>query len=189
MVKTGVVHGRFQIFHLKHMEYVLAAKMRCQKLLIGVTHPDIVSFAATSGYDQHGVTHRDNPLTYYERYEMIQEALSDFGVKREEYEILPFPISQPDLLFEYVPKDATYYMSICSEWDEVRCQILKDLGVEPEILWRRKPEDKGISGTQIRERIAQGKEWKSLVPKTVAEYITGHGIDTRIQELHYRLDD
>ena len=35
MVETGVIHGRFQIFHLKHMEYLLAAKMRCKKLFIG----------------------------------------------------------------------------------------------------------------------------------------------------------
>ena len=26
MVETGVVFGRFQVFHLKQMEYVLAAK-------------------------------------------------------------------------------------------------------------------------------------------------------------------
>lgn len=26
MVELGVVRGRFQVFHLKHLEYVLAAK-------------------------------------------------------------------------------------------------------------------------------------------------------------------
>ena len=40
MVETGVIHGRFQVLHLKHMEYLLAAKMRCQTLYIGITHPD-----------------------------------------------------------------------------------------------------------------------------------------------------
>ena len=98
MVETGVIHGRFQIFHLKHMEYLLAAKMRCKKLFIGITHPDISSFAATSDLDQHGTTRRDNPLTYFERLEMIEGALADFGVGREEYEIIPFPISHPELI-------------------------------------------------------------------------------------------
>ena len=28
MIETGVVNGRFQVLHLKHMEYILAAKMR-----------------------------------------------------------------------------------------------------------------------------------------------------------------
>lgn len=40
MVELGVVRGRFQVFHLKHLEYVLAAKMRCRKLLIGIEEPD-----------------------------------------------------------------------------------------------------------------------------------------------------
>ena len=48
MVETGVAFGRFQIFTLKHMEYILAAKMRCHKLYIGITHADIVSFATHS---------------------------------------------------------------------------------------------------------------------------------------------
>ena len=40
MVEKGVVNARFQVLHLKHMEYLLAAKMRCQKLYIGITNPD-----------------------------------------------------------------------------------------------------------------------------------------------------
>ena len=40
MIETGVIHGRFQVLHLKHMEYILAAKMRCRKLYIGITNPD-----------------------------------------------------------------------------------------------------------------------------------------------------
>ncbi|HCR83453.1 MAG TPA: nicotinate-nucleotide adenylyltransferase, partial [Lachnospiraceae bacterium] len=71
--------------------------------------------------DLHGTTKRDNPLTYFERLEMIQGALTDFGVKREEYEMIPFPVSQPDLITQYAPRDAVYFMSICSEWDEERC--------------------------------------------------------------------
>ncbi|TWU22634.1 nicotinate (nicotinamide) nucleotide adenylyltransferase [Bythopirellula polymerisocia] len=33
-----------------------------------------------------------------------------------------------------------------------------------------------ISSTSIREAIAQGKEWQSQVPETVAEYIREHGL-------------
>ena len=68
---TGVVHGRFQVLHLKEMEYILAAKMRCRTLYIGITHPDISAYPATSALDEHGTTRLDTPLTYIERYEMI----------------------------------------------------------------------------------------------------------------------
>lgn len=185
MVETGVIHGRFQIFHLKHMEYLLAAKMRCKKLFIGITHSDIVAYAATSDLDMHGTTKRDNPLTYFERFEMIQEALADFGVTREEYEIIPYPISQPDLIPQYVPKGATHYISICSEWDEEQLRILEDLGLKTEVLWRKSPEEKGITGTDVRKLIAEEKDWKQYVPKTVSEYISRNEIEKRIRSLNY----
>ena len=187
MVETGVVFGRFQIFHLKQMEYVLAAKMRCNRLLIGITHSDIVAFAATSSLDEHGTTRRDNPMTYFERGDMIRGALLDFGIKRKEFEIVPFPISQPDLIAQYVPRDAVYYMSICSDWDEEKYQILQGLGLDVEVLFRRTGE-KGVSGTQIRRLIAKNQPWHQHVPKAVAEYVETHGIDARIRELHYRLE-
>lgn len=185
MVENGVIFGRFQIFHLKHMENVLAAKMRCKKLYIGITHSDIAAFAATSSLDEHGVVRRDNPMTYFERFEMIEKALLDFGVRREEFEIIPFPISQPDLILQYAPKDATYYMSICSEWDEEQYQILCRLGLTVEILWKKTPETAGITGTQIRELIAENEEWRQHVPKTVSEYIEANEIDKRIKKLNY----
>lgn len=182
MVEKGVIFGRYQIFHLKHMEGVLAAKMRCNKLYIGVTHPDIVAYAATSPLDVNGVTKRENPLTYFERMEMIQGALRDFGVKRKEFEIIPFPISQPDLITQYAPEDATYYMSLCTPWDEEKYRILQSQGLKTEVLWRRNPEDMGTSGTAVRELIRKNnKEWIQQVPRSVAEYIIEHGIDRRMQ--------
>lgn len=190
MVKTGVIFGRYQIFHLKHMEGVLAAKMRCNKLYIGITHPDIVAYASTSSLDVNGVTKRDNPLTYFERMEMIQGALRDFGVKRKEFEIIPFPISQPDLIPQYAPKDATYFMSLCTPWDEEKYRILQNLGLKTEVLWRRERDEKGINGTMVREMIRHNDpEWKQQVPRSVADYIMDHGIDMRIRELALRHDE
>lgn len=182
--ETGVVHGRFQILHLKQMEYILAAKMRCRRLYIGITHPDISTSQGTSPLNIHGVTRRDNPLTYFERLEILKGALEDFGVKREEYEIIPFPIGRPELIRQYAPADAVYYMSICSEWDEEKKRILDGLGLTTEVLWRRNEEERGITGTQIRELMIQGGEWKQYVPKTAAEYVKEHGITERIRRLY-----
>ena len=182
---TGVVHGRFQVLHLKEMEYILAAKMRCRTLYIGITHPDISAYPATSALDEHGTTRLDNPLTYIERYEMIRDALLEFGVKREEFEIIPFPVSSPDILTQYAPAGAVHYMSITSAWDEERYHLLEALHMNVEILWRKMREEKGITGTEIRGMIARGEEWQQHVPKSVAEYLAGHGIDQRIRHLYY----
>ena len=116
---------------------------------------------------------------------MIRDALLDFGVGREEFEIIPFPVSSPDILLQYAPADAVYYMSICSPWDEEKYQILQSLGLNVEILWRRTGEEKGITGTELRAMIARGGEWQQHMPKTAAEYLEKNGIDQRIRQLYY----
>lgn len=121
MAEIGVIHGRFQVLHLKHIEYMLAAKMHCQKLYIGITHQSDLELGISNS-DKHGIRKSDNPLTYLERYEMIHDALLDFGVKREEFEIVPFPITKPEYITQYTPKDAVYYFSICNCWGERSCR-------------------------------------------------------------------
>lgn len=183
MTERGVVHGRFQGLHLKHMEYLLAAKMRCRLLYVGITHPDIFVCPAASPLDVHGTLVRDNPLAYIERYEMIRDSLLEFGVKREEFEIIPFPVDRPDVLAQYAPADAVYYMSICGEWDREKEKILSSLGLKTEILWERDAEEKGITGTELRALIAGDGSWRQYMPKAAAEYLTEHGLDERIKNL------
>ena len=183
MTERGVVHGRFQGLHLKHMEYLLAAKMRCRLLYVGITHPDIFACPAASPLDVHGTLVRDNPLAYIERYEMIRDSLLEFGVKREEFEIIPFPVDRPDVLAQYAPADAVYYMSICGEWDREKEKILSSLGLKTEILGERDAEEKGITGTELRALIAGDGSWRQYMPKAAAEYLTEHGLDERIKNL------
>lgn len=187
MVETGVIHGRFQVLHLKHMEYLLAAKMRCKTLYIGITHPDELYLGGMEA-DRHGIRKSDNPLTYLERYQMIHDALIDFGVQRDQFEIVPFPISRPDYITQYTPKDATYFMSICDDWGEKKYQIFTDLGLKVEVLWRKTEEERGVTGTQVRAAIATGQDWQSLVPKTVYEYMVRNGIDERVRKLSMLTD-
>ncbi|MDD3402908.1 MAG: nicotinate-nucleotide adenylyltransferase [Hespellia sp.] len=187
MVETGVIHGRFQVLHLKHMEYLLAAKMRCKTLYIGITHPDDLYLGGIEE-DRHGIRKSDNPLTYLERYQMIHDALIDFGVKRDQFEIVPFPISRPDYITQYVPKDATFYMSICDDWGEKKYQMFTEMGMSVEVLWRKTEEDRGVTGTQVRAAIASGKDWQNLVPKTVYDYMVRHGIDERVRKLSMLTD-
>ena len=117
MVEKGVVNARFQIPHLKHIEYILAAKMRCQKLYIGITNPD-PSCVRESVNDEIRSTPAANPLTYLERYEMIQGAMEEFNVPLTAYEIVPFPIHRPEYITQYTPSDGVYYLGICDGWDE-----------------------------------------------------------------------
>lgn len=178
-VTTGVVHGRFQVLHLKELEYILAAKMRCSKLFIGITNPDH-AYIRESLNDPERSKKINNPMTFIERVEMIERALLEFGVPREEFDIIPFPINRPDILLEYVPADARYFMTIHDMWGEEKYQILSELGLDVEVLWRRPLSEKGITGTEVRRKIGFYKQWDHLVPKSVYEYITDKKIDERI---------
>lgn len=182
MVETGVVNARFQVLHFKHMEYLLAAKMRCRKLYIGITNPD-PSYTRVAIHDDNRSTKSANPLTYFERYEMIQGAMKEFGVPETEFDIIPFPINCPEYLPHYMPKNATNFIGICDAWDEEKYKILTGLGYDVEILWKRDEKERGVTGTWVRSCITLEQEWAHLVPKSVYEYLTANELDQRIKRL------
>lgn len=180
MIDVGVVYGRFQVLHLKHLEYILAAKMRCRKLYVGITFPDGSCIQEDSEMDEERKK-SSNPLTYFERFEMIRDCLLDFKVPREAFDIIPFPIERPEYLRQYVPEDAVCFLSICDEKTKRDEEVLRSMGYAAEVLWRRDESEKGITGTQVRQRILADEKWNDLVPKSVYEYIISHGIDNRIK--------
>ena len=93
----GVIHGRFQVLHNDHIKYLLAGKQLCEHLVIGITNPD-PSLTRDSEANPHRSTPIANPLTYYERYIMVEAALLEQGLISSEFSIVPFPINIPDLV-------------------------------------------------------------------------------------------
>ncbi|MDR1018764.1 MAG: nicotinate-nucleotide adenylyltransferase [Lachnospiraceae bacterium] len=182
MDKIGVVNARFQVLHLKHMEYILAAKMRCDKLLIGITNPDSLH-THLSQYDLNRSTKAYNPLTYYERVQMIHLGMKEFNVPLDKYEIIPFPINTPEYILSYAPKNGKYYMNIFDMWDEEKFAILKSLGLDVEVFSRKSSEEKGITGEKVRRLIALDEPWEEYVPKAVYKYLTANGLSERIKRL------
>ncbi len=177
--RVGVVHGRFQVLHLREIEYILAAKMRCDKLYIGLTNPDHAYTRETIN-DPERSKKINNPMTYLERYEMIKLALMEFGVPLDQFDIIPFPISRPDILLTYAPRDARYFMTIHDAWGEEKHMILSNLGLDVEVLWNRPKSEKGMTGAEVRRKIGFYKDWKNLVPRSVYEYLVTNKIDKRI---------
>lgn len=181
--KLGVIHGRFQLLHNDHMKYLLAGKERCEHLIIGICNPemDLTKYTQTN---PNRSKQSSNPLTYFERMECIKYSLLEAGVKIEEFDIVPFPINFPEKISNYAPKNAKYYMTIYDEWGEEKLKTLKeDLDLEVEVLWKVPLEKKGISASDVRKCIQQGREWKHYVPPFVYSYITKNALDKRIKEL------
>ena len=180
--EVGVVHGRFQILHRGHMEYMLAGKARCRYLLVGISNPDSATTKFTEA-NPHRSVPLSNPLTYFERFQMITGALLEAGLERRDFDIVPFPINYPDLIFNYVPKDAKYYMTLYDAWSLEKKQTLSALGCDVDVLWTRTNAEKLVSGTEVRNLIIAGKAWEHLVPGFVREYVAAHRIDLRLRSM------
>ena len=140
---VGVIHGRFQMLHNGHMEYLLAGKARCDYLVIGISNPDS-SLVKFSEANPHRSAAGANPLTFQERFQMIKGAMLEAGVGREEFDIVPFPISKPEMIRYYIPDGTTVFVTILDPWGYAKTARLKDFGcriyrtdIEGTIIFRR----------------------------------------------------
>jgi len=180
MIDTGVAHGRFQLFHLDHLKYVLAAKERCRHLVVGITNPD-PTLTKFDPADPHRSSEGDNPLTFYERYVMIREALLESGLDFREFSLVPLPINFPELYRYYVPLDATFFLTIYDEWGEKKLAMFNSLGLKVDILWRRPKSEKGLSVTALRRLMGRSQPWEHLVPPAVARLVGDLGLLERLR--------
>jgi nicotinamide mononucleotide adenylyltransferase len=120
--ETGVIHGRFQILHNDHLEYILSGKKLCLHLVIGITNPDPTTVKQEAA-DSKRSSPLANPLTYYERHVLVRLAMESAGVKPEKYSVVPLPISIPELYKYYVPVDAVFFLSIYDNWGRRKKKI------------------------------------------------------------------
>lgn len=175
MDKIGVVCGRFQILHHEHMKYILAGKGKCEHLIIGITNFDI-SEQIDCQVDPHRMQKESNPFSYWERYEMIKLAVLEAGLKQDEFDIVPCPIDNPSKIYNYVPKNANFYVTIYDKWGQEKMDRLNALGFKVESLWTRSIEEKKIASTDIRRAIREGNDWEKYVPKSVYDYIKNNNL-------------
>lgn len=182
MIKTGFIHGRFQVLHNDHLTYLLAGKKECERLVVGITNPD----PSLTKQDASDVLRSDeaaNPLTYYERFLMVQAALLEAGLSYEEFMIVPFPVNFPELYRYYIPEDATFFLTIYDDWGEKKLSMFESFGLKTKILWRRPSAQKGLTSTEVRQRIAEGKQWQHMVPPAVGRLIVEWNLSEKLQRI------
>lgn len=181
-MKVGIVSSRFQALHLKHIEYILAAKMRCKRLYIGIEMPDTIYTAQLDQVAKY-TWEKENPLTYIERHEMLCQALLEFGMEKADFDIIPFPIHYPDYLLQYTPKNATYFLGISTEADRQKKKILEKLDLKLEVLWEKDTQSQGITEEEVLDMIMNDGKWEQHVPKSTAKYMKKEKLVSKIKDL------
>lgn len=167
-VRLGMIHGRFQPFHLGHLEYLHLALARADNLLIGITNPDPWTLAPETVADHR---HREdaNPLTYYERARIIAAVLTDEGVPHARWEITAFPVNFPERYAWYAPQRTVQFLRVFSEWEQTKADRLSEAGYRVEILQPGRA--KQIEATEVRQRLRDGGDWETLVPPATARVL------------------
>ncbi len=161
-----MVHGRFQPFHLGHLEYTRMAAERCDRLAVGITNPDPTHVRAEAADPQRSEP-AANPFPFHLRYRMVNEALAEIGITPAA--IVPMPIHQPELWACYVPPGVTQFVRLFSPWGEEKHTRFRATGYEVVVL--DAPVGKTVSGADVRCRLAAGTGWQRLVPPAVARLL------------------
>lgn len=159
--------GRFQPFHLGHLDAVKQILKKEHFLIIGIG-------SAEDNYVP------DNPFTASERYQMIEAALSEAKISKEKYSIIPvrnilnymlWP-DHVDLIFP--PYERVYTGSAI-----VRT-LYKKQGKHKVIeVAKNLP----INSTEIRKKILTGKKWDHLLPKSVTALLKKWEAEERLTNI------
>jgi nicotinamide mononucleotide adenylyltransferase len=177
--ETGFVHGRFQVFHLEHLEYVMLAARQSSFLWVGVTQPEIESLREVAGAEAHRHLPVANPMAYWERALIIHRILLTNGFSDSDFSITPFPIERPTTLANYIPIQSVAYNAICDKWGIAKAALLRDAGYKVVNILQRPV--KRYSGTEIRRLICAGSDdWKQMVPPGCADALHELGIIKRL---------
>ena len=78
--------------------------------------------------------------------------------------------------------DAVFFLSIYDDWGRQKKKYFESLNLKVHVLREVKSEEKGISGSEVRRRMASGLEWKHLVPGAVALLLENWKIPERLMQ-------
>jgi cytidyltransferase-like protein len=151
--------GRFQPFHLQHLEVLSALSHNFDRIIIGVTNPDLSDLQEHNA-SLHRHTDEANPFSYESRVKIIQDSLTGLAqTELIEFEIIPFDLTAPESW--KVPAETVFAVRIFSPWEKSKLALFSDQGFETLEL---PAPSKKLSASNIRQSLAANdSNWKSFV--------------------------
>ncbi len=158
----ALLMGRFQPFHLGHLQVV-------QKILTEFPQLIVAVGSATFNYLE------KSPFTAGERIWMIHEALAEAGIDMARIYITAYPNIENNAAWAAHLKSLFPPFTVAFTGNALPHILLKEAGIEVRPLKMIKREL--YSATEIRKRMLEGGDWESLVPPAVARIIKEiHGV-------------
>ena len=162
----GLLIGRFQPFHLGHLEAVIFALSKVEKLYIGIG-------------SSNKSNEKRNPFTADERKNMILSSINEELSKRVEVYYVPDVDDHSKWTYSIdniIPK----YDIVFSNDDFTHSLYEKrEIKVIPVNLKDREE----LSGTNIREKILNNTNWESLVPNGTKNVLLEINARSRLEQL------
>ncbi|MEV6180223.1 hypothetical protein [Streptomyces sp. NPDC052015] len=168
--------GRFQPFHLGHFRTIRRMARLGRPLTIAV-----IATSAASGRGAYGRRAAEagaacrNPLTVWERMEMIRLALSAEPLPVELRVIgVPRPDVDWHLTASFYPSARVIYLTDRDEFESVKLRHYTSLGEDVVVVGVK--DLPTVSASEVRARIRAGAEWQSMLhPATVDYFKEIHG--------------
>ena len=163
---NGLLIGRFQPFHLGHLDAVLFALSRVENLWIGI--------GSSNKHNE-----KRNPFTADERREMIVSSIEPSIIDRINIFNIPDVDNHEKWTFEIdqiVPKYGAVFTN--DEFTKTLFEKRK-IDVIPVVLKDREK----FSGTNIRDLITDDKNWQDLVPRGTRKVLDKINAKERLKNL------
>jgi len=158
--------GRFQPFHLGHFRVIENT----------VKEADYIIIAMGSAQKSHSSS---DPFTSGERYEMISRTMKAHGIQNYHIVLLE-DINRYSLWVSHVVSHSPKFDAVYAH-NPLSIRLFREAGFEVVKLDLHRPAT--YSGTEIRRRIKEEKEWRDLVPDQVAQVIDEIDGVERIKEI------
>lgn len=164
--------GRFQPFHLGHLDAIQQSLKQTDMLFIGIG-------SANENFQP------QNPFTTGERIEMIKSALDEAKIPAKKYLIVPIPNINnyelwPHHVEQYLPPFDTIFT--CSD---IVAALFKNANSIRKKPWKiiRPKENLKINSTGVRAEMLKNKNWGKMVPKSVQKLLKSWKAPERIKAI------
>ena len=169
MVTRGLYVGRFQPFHLGHLEAI-------QRVLKEAAEAVIVIGSAQYSHNT------NNPFTAGERLVMIRRALKEADVDYSRVWVVPVPDVHLHMLWVSALEGYTPRFNVVYSNEPLTRRLFMEAGYKVKSI--RFYERQDYNSTLVREKMLKGDSWTPLVPKSVAEFINEIDGVNRLRDLN-----